>query len=134
MNYNTFKREGDFDQTSFDFTGQQWSTKATGKFKLPADFALEIIGDYRSKYKTVQEIVSDNLFMNLGVRKKMMKGKLTANLSVRDMFASRIRESIADQPTFYRASKSQRGRFVSFGLSFGFGKGEAMEFSGQKRF
>lgn len=35
-------------------------------------------------------------------------------------------------PIFY--DYRQRGRFVTFGISFGFSKGEAMEFSGQKQF
>jgi outer membrane receptor protein involved in Fe transport len=134
VNFNIYKREGEFGQTSFDFTGQRWSAKAIGKFKLPAKFSLEVTGDYRSEYKTVQQTISDNLFMNIGLRKKILKGKLTTSLSVRDVFASRKRESIADQINFYRTASSIRGRFITLGLSFGFGKGEAMEFSGQKHF
>ncbi len=63
-----------------------------------------------------------------------MKGRTILNLSVRDMFASRISETETVQPSFYLYDYRQRGRFVTFGISFGFGKGEAMEFSGQKRF
>jgi hypothetical protein len=63
-----------------------------------------------------------------------MKGRGVINLSVRDVFASRIRESVVQQPTFYLYSFGQRGRFITLGFSYGFGKGEAMEFSGQKRF
>ena len=71
--------------------------------------------------------------MDFGVRKKIMKGKGVINLSIRDVFASRIRESVADQPDFFAYNFGQRGRFVALGFSFGFGKGEAMEFSGQRR-
>ncbi len=63
-----------------------------------------------------------------------MKGKMILNLSVRDIFASRIRERVTDQPDFYLYDYFNRGRFVTAGISYGFGKGEAMEFSGQKRF
>ena len=45
-----------------------------------------------------------------------------------------ISESQTRQPDFYLRDFAQRGRFVTFGVSFGFGKGEAMEFSGQKQF
>jgi len=134
MNFNTFKRRGQFQTTNFNFNGNRWSSKLTGKFKLPANFTLETTGNYRSRYKTVQQTIDDNLFMNLGVRKKIMKGKLTASLSVRDVFASRKYQSISDQATFYRTENSERGRYVTLGLSFGFGKGEAMEFSGQKHY
>lgn len=134
FNYNTFVRKGQFEDLIFDFNGNQWSSRLTGKFKLPLDFTLETTGNYRSKFKTVQGEVADNLFMNLGVRKKMMKGRLNVNLSVRDVFASRRRQSVTNQVNFLRTSDSQSGRFVTIGISFGFGKGEAMEFSGQKHF
>jgi hypothetical protein len=70
---------------------------------------------------------------DIGVRKKVLKGKVILNLSVRDAFASRIFESETVQQSFSQYSYRMRGRFVTFGISYGFGKGEAMEFSGQKR-
>ncbi len=134
LNYSRFTREGDFEGTSFDFKGDQWSTRLTGKIKLPADIDLELTGNYQSGYRTLQQEITENLFMDFGARKKIFKGKAILNLSVRDVFASRIRESITSQPDYYLRDFSQRGRFVTFGISFGFGKGEAMEFSGQKQF
>lgn len=134
FNYNFFKRRGQLNNNNFNFNGNRWMSKLTGKFKLPANFTIETTGNYRSKYKTIQGTSSDNIFMNLGLRKKMMKGRLNANLSIRDVFASRRWNSITDQTNFLRTSNSQSGRFITLGVSFGFGKGEAMEFSGQKRF
>ena len=133
FNFNYFNREGSLDEFSFDFTGEQWSSKLTSKFKLPADIDFEITGHYRSKFQTVQSLVSGNVFADLGLRKKIMNGKAVLNLSVRDIFASRFRESIIDQADFYTYRRSQRGRFVTVGFSYGFGKGEAMEFSGSRR-
>ena len=134
FNYNHFVREGAYNDTSFDFNGNRWFTRLTSKIKLPADIDIEFTGNYNSSYRTFQQVISDNLFMDFGARKKILKGKAVLNLSVRDVFASRIRESITDQPNFYSRDYSQRGRFITFGVSFGFGKGEAMEFSGQKHF
>lgn len=134
FNFSHFVREGDFDGTSFDFTGDQWSNRLTGKLKLPADIDLELIGNYQSGFRTIQQEITENLFMDLGVRKKILKGKAILNLSIRDVFASRIQESVTTQPNFYLRNFSQQGRFITFGVSFGFGKGEAMEFSGQKQF
>ena len=128
--------ESDFDwvaeHLTFDFNADQWSAKWTNKFKLPADFDIEVTGHYRSKVQTVQGTVSGNVFADLGVRKKIMDGRGVLNLSVRDVFASRIRESEATQPGFYLYNFNQRGRFITLGFSYGFGKGEAMEFGGQK--
>ena len=133
FNYNYFNRQGSLEATSFDFTADQWSTKLTSKLKLPAEIDFEITGHYQSKYKTVQNEISDNLFADLGLRKKILKGRGVFNLSVRDIFASRIQESKTNQSNFYLYNWSKRGRFVTFGFSYGFGKGEAMEFSGHKR-
>lgn len=133
FNINYFSRKGIFETTLFDFKGNRWATSLTTKFKLPAEFDLEISGDYRSKYKTVQNEIADNFFTDLGLRKKILKGKVILNLSIRDVFASRIDKTTTFQPEFYLFNSRQRGRFVTFGISYGFGKGEAMEFSGQRR-
>jgi hypothetical protein len=54
------------------------------------------------------------------------------NLSIRDVFASRIDQTTTTHD-FYLFNSRQPGRFVTFGVGYGFGKGEAMEFSGQRR-
>jgi hypothetical protein len=127
-------REGTLDATSFDFSADQWSSKLNAKFKLPADIDVEITGQYRSGVQTVQGRISENYFADFGFRKKIMKGKAVLSIGVRDIFASRIRESIADQERFYVYNFGQRGRFITAGFSFGFGKGEAMEYSGRRRY
>ncbi|NJB70199.1 outer membrane receptor protein involved in Fe transport [Saonia flava] len=134
FNYSYFIRKGIFESNSFDFNGNQWSTRLTSKIKLPADVDVELTGNYRSSVKTIQQEMSDNIFMDMGARKKILKGKAILSLSVRDVFASRIFESVTSQPDFYLRDYRKQGRFVTFGISFGFGKGEAMEFSGQKHF
>ncbi|MDC3219521.1 TonB-dependent receptor family protein [Saprospiraceae bacterium] len=133
FNYNYFNRQGELEATSFDFNANRWSSKITSKIKFPAGIDFEITGQYRSKYQTVQSVVSGNLFADIGLRKKIMKGKGVLNFSVRDLIASRIRESETSQDDFYTYSFRQRGRFITLGFSYGFGKGEAMEFSGAKR-
>ena len=133
FNYNYFHREGTYESTDFDFNADQWSTRLTTKIDFPADFALELVGNYQSKRQTFQQLMSGYAMADIGVRKKILKGKVILNLSVRDAFASRIFESETIQSNFSQYSHRMRGRFVTFGLSYGFGKGEAMEFSGQKR-
>lgn len=133
FNLNYFVRSGEFQDRSFDFNGNQWSSRLTSKIALPANFDLELMGNYQSGFQEVQGEVSGFAFADLGLRKKMLGGKAVINLGVRDIFASRIRESVTDQPQFYQYSFEQRGRFVTLGLSYGFGKGEAMTYSGRRR-
>lgn len=129
FNYGFFTRNGEFEEQSFDFNGDKWTSRLTGKFELPADFELEVTGNYQSPYQTVQSEVSGFSFADLGLRKKIAKGKIIINFSVRDVFESRIGESVIERPEFYVYSYSTRGRFFTLGLSYGFGKGEAMSYS-----
>jgi outer membrane receptor protein involved in Fe transport len=133
FNYGLFTRTGEFQGQNFDFTGDQWSTKLTTRFKLPAQFEVELQGNYRSPFVTVQGEVSGFAFANFGLRKYLWKRKASLNLSVRDVFASRIRESFVYQPTFESYSFSQRGRFITLNFSYSFGKGEAMTYTGRRR-
>lgn len=134
FNFNYYDRKGSYEDQTFDFTGRRWTSRLTAKMELPAKFDVEISGNYRSKYQEYQTEISQNIFANLGIRKKILNGKGVINLSVRDVFASRARESVrtvADE--YYVYNHRQRGRFFTIGFSYGFGKGEAMEFSGAKR-
>ncbi|MEZ4969946.1 MAG: outer membrane beta-barrel family protein [Flavobacteriaceae bacterium] len=133
FNYNQFVRDGIFETTVFDFSNDQWTSKLMAKIKLPSDFDLEMTGNYQSSYQTVQSNVSDMLFMDLGLRKNIMKGKAVLNLSVRDLFASRVDESQIAQANYEVYNRRQRGTFIALGFSYGFGKGEAMQYSGQRR-
>ena len=133
FNYGYFQRDGEFEDQVFDFNGDQSTSRLTGKFKLPAQFELEIIGNHRSAFRNIQSEISSVTFADLGLRKKVSKGKLVLNFSIRDIFASRIRETQTSGEDFYVYSNSLRGRFVTLGLSYGFGKGEAMTYSGRRR-
>lgn len=134
FNYNTFDRQAELDGVSFDFTANQFNGRLVSKFELPFDVDLEVAGNVQSGVETVQGRVSGFAFLDFGLRKRALKGRLVFNASVRDAFASRIRESEAIQPNFTTYSYRLRGRFITFGVSYGFGKGEAMEFAGRKRF
>lgn len=132
FNINYFDRTGVFEEQNFDFKGNRWNSSITSKFKLPLEFDFEMSGNYNSNFVSIQGEVSESYFIDFGVRKKILKGKVILNLSVRDAFATRIDENFSSQEDFYSLSSRQRGRFVTFGISYGFGKGEAMEFSGQR--
>ncbi len=133
INYNYFSREGSLEGTIIDFSADQFTTKLTAKLKLPGGIDFETTTQYRSGFETVQGRISAMTFADIGLRKKIMKGKGVLNFSVRDLFASRIRESTTDQDDFFVYSRRLRGRFITLGFSFGFGKGEAMEYSGRRR-
>ncbi|MFT5640973.1 MAG: outer membrane receptor protein involved in Fe transport [Cyclobacteriaceae bacterium] len=133
FNYNYFDRKGALEGNVIDFSANQWSTKLNTRFKLPADFDIEITGRYQSSYQTVQGSVSDMIFFDLGARKKILKGRGVIYSSVRDLFIGRVNESTVLQQDFYLYNQRYRGRFFVLGMSYGFGKGEAMTYTGGRR-
>lgn len=133
FNYGYFNRQGNFNGKSFNFQGDQWSAKLTAKVKLPAGIDFEITPGYQSGYKTVQGTVSGYPYVDAGIRKKILKDRAVINLAVRDMFASRIQETFVDQATYSVYSFSKRGRFITLGFSYSFGKGEVMSYTGGGR-
>lgn len=133
VNYNYFSRVGSFENEVFDFEGDRATARVTSMFKLKKAFDLELTGNYRSGYVTVQGDVSANTFLDIGLRKGFMKKKAVMSIGVRDVFASRFDESTTNEEDFYLYSFRQRGRFITLGFSYGFGKGEAMTYSGGRR-
>ena len=133
LNYNVFYREGQFNDQNFDFSADQWSAKITTKFKASKSFDLEMTTRHESREQTIQGVIAANTFLDFGARYKILNGRGVFNLGVRDLFASRIRQNTIDQDDFYLFSRSLRGRFITFGFSYGFGKGEAMQYSGRRR-
>lgn len=133
MTYFTFNRQGTFEGTVFDFQANQWSGKLNTKLKLPYKLDVELTGQYRSAVQTVQGRQAGMLWLDMGLRKKILKGRGVISASARDIFISRIRETETIQPDFYLYNRSFRGRFLTLGFSYGFGKGEAMEYSGGRR-
>lgn len=133
FNYNIFRREGMYNDANFDFTADQWSGKLTSKLKLQPSLDLELIGRHESRQQTVQGEVLPITFMDIGLRKKFNKGKTVLSLSVLDVFATKITERTSEGPTFDTYQRRFRGRFVRLGFSYGFGKGEAMQYGGGGR-
>jgi outer membrane receptor for ferrienterochelin and colicin len=133
MNYNYFVREGEFEGENFDFSNDQYNLKLNTRYKFSRALEMEITGRYQSRVQTVQGRRSENYYMDFGARYKILNGKIVFNLSVRDVFASRIRESFVFNDNFENYSFSQYGRFITFGVSYGFGKGEAMQYGGARR-
>jgi len=134
-NWVSFSRTGTLESNDFDFSNTSWSSQMTNKFKFPYDIEAEIRVDYQSKVEGVQGISDDRIYADFGVKKKFMKGRAVVNFSVRDVFKSRKYINISDQDTFYRYNERLRGaQQAVLGFSYGFGKGDAMEFSGHKMF
>lgn len=133
FNWNYFDRKGEYEEQDFNFSNDSWISRLNSKISFPLDIDMEITGNYRSSNQTVQGVNSGYAFADIGLRKKMLKGRAVINLAIRDLFASRISENIINNDERYSYSFGRRGRFFSLGFSYGFGKGEAMTYAGKHR-
>ena len=133
FNFNGFDRKAIWQERSFDFKGNSWFSEITSKFKLPKNLDTEFSWNYQSRFKTIDGETLPSQYFNIGVRKKLLKGKGIISFNIRDIFASRVRENRTIRDSFNIWSRSVYGRFWALGFSYGFGKGEAMEFTGRRR-
>ena len=134
-NYFHYQRTGEYQNQNFDFSNEYWSTRFTTKFKLPYDIDLEYKFRYRSRYKALQGYYKESHYSDLGIRKQFMKGRAVVNLSVKDLFNTRKHVFESENEQFYTYNSHQRSkRIIVLGFSFGFGKGDTMEYSGLKMF
>jgi len=135
FNWTYFNRNGSYEQTDFAFENTRWSVRLTSKFKLPMGIDAEIRVRYRSAVQELLGTRQEIAFADFGIKKKLWKGRAVVNFSMRDVFSSRRNITEMDQPGFYRYNNRQwGGRMMVLGVSMSFGKGNAMEFSGHKRF
>lgn len=134
-NWVYFQRSGSLENDLFDFSNTRWESRFTSKLNLPNNWDIEVRARYQSAYQGIITNLEDVFFMDLGIRKKILRGRGVLNFSVRDLFNSRKFIEEADQPTFYRLDASRWNvRSFVLGFSYSFGKGEAMEYSGRKLF
>jgi len=132
-NFNIFQRDGELNGRVFDFSADKWSGKLTAKYKIRKGLDFEMTGRHESRVRTIQGITSGFFTLDAGLRLKVLKNKGVINISARDIFASRIRETTIDNEDTFQFSSGFRGRFLTLGFSYGFGKGEVSQFTGRRR-
>ncbi len=130
VNWGYFDRKGTFGNANFDFSNQNWSVRLQAKLTLGKGFNAQIDGRYYSKLQQVGRTEQDNYFMNMGVRKKVLKNRGVINLNFRNIFATSRSMFVMDESDFYVTITNQSPRYMTLSFSYGFGKGEAMVYSG----
>ena len=133
LNYFTFERAAVLDGRDLSFGADRLTGRLVSKLRLPADFDVEVTGNLRSREITVQGRERGFAWLDAGVRKKVLGGKVVVSAGVRDALASRVQVNTVRTPGFSIRNERFRGRFWTLGVSYAFGKGEAMEFAGRRR-
>ena len=104
---------------SQDFSGDGFSSRGrlSSNFSLPADFKIQVAGNYMGSMKTAQQKIEDNLSMDFSLSKDLFKKQATLALNIRDVFNSRKRE-MTQFGTDYINYESMRWQVRTWNLSF----------------
>lgn len=141
-NLNMYNARVDASNVEQDLVNEQftWNLKENLSIKLPADFRLQISGEYRSKAaftpssggryahwrgvtNTAQGYTLPNWYVDLALRKDLFKRKVSLTLSMRDVFRSRKGGTHSESAFFVQDSwRIRNPQVVSFNLSYRFGK------------
>jgi outer membrane receptor for ferrienterochelin and colicin len=143
-NFNFYNSQVNAKNIESDLSNEQftWLFKENVNLKLPADFMLQLSGQYQSRTafalnsggqrhggwggganSTAQGYAIPNWFVDVSVRKDLWKRTASITLSVQDIFRSRLSGSHSESDFFIQDSWRRRDpQFVRLNFSWRFGK------------
>ena len=153
-NLNLYNSRVDASNVESDLINDQftWFLKENLSIRLPKSFTLQINGEYRSRAafspssgggrrhgwrrttNTAQGYTKERWFVDVSVRKSIMKRKGTLTASIRDIFRTRISGSFSESDFFLQDSWRLRNpQVVSLNFSYRFGKMDTSLFKRKKQ-
>jgi hypothetical protein len=151
VNVNLFRNEliigndnAEFAQYFSNSSGFGWFSKLNTSLKLPKNFSLQFNGNYESEKVTAQGSTRDSYWLDIALRKNMLKGKATLVINCADVFktrrfineydlsiysqtVNRVKETRIGNITFtYRFGKTESGRNIAMEGGGSKGQGKKM--------
>ena len=104
-------------------SGNYWYIGPTARFAVGKGWTAELSGNYRTKLTTNQFLLKKIWGANAAVQKKIST-RMTARLSVNDIFYTRINRGVINNLQLAEASWTNRNdsRMATFSFSYSFGK------------
>lgn len=102
-----------------------WFGKLNSNMKLPADFSVQLSGEYNAPIATPQGTLKRFGSMDIGLKKDFLKRKnASVTLSVSDLFNTERHESYNTIPDVYEQNSIRRraSRFLRLNFTYNFGK------------
>jgi outer membrane receptor for ferrienterochelin and colicin len=120
-NFNFFY--ADIDGSNIDpiytTTTYSWFSRQTSRFSLPGKVDFQVRTNYEAPQNTAQGKRKSLYYVDTSLAKDIFKGNGTLNLTVLDLFNSRVMRSIAESKNFYAERESQfRRRQINLTLSY----------------
>ncbi len=111
--------DGEFEGVSYDTDTYAWNTRLSSKWTIKKNYDLQSSFRYRSPRQSPQGQRKSTYSLDLGVSKDIMKGKGTLTLNARDIFNTRKRRGIVDQPDYYSETEFQwRSRSIRLNFNY----------------
>ena len=129
LNVNLFKNDitvGDNLENKAIFTNKSgfgWFAKANTTVKLPGGFSLQANGNYESAKVVAQGTTKDTYWIDLALRKNLLKNKATIVVNCSDIFKTHRFINEIDQKTYYQTiNRVKETRIGNITFTYRFGK------------
>jgi len=108
-----------------DNNGFAWFGKVNTSVKLPANFSLQINGNYESPKVITQGTLSETYWVDVAVRKNLWKNKATLVVNCSDIFKTHKFITNYDQTQFYETiNRYKETRIGNITFTYRFGKSD----------
>ncbi len=115
----SYRLEGKLNGQSIDRESTNYSLRANGNFSMAENSRIQLTAFYRGPSVSPQGEMSSMFFTNLSYRQEMLKKKLTATLSIRDIFGTGRFEGTTTTPDLKNYFRFEReSQVVQLTLSY----------------
>ncbi|HYD20751.1 MAG TPA: outer membrane beta-barrel family protein, partial [Flavipsychrobacter sp.] len=136
LNSNFFRNEirGSNIDPALDNSGFGWFAKLNTNIKLPADFSIQLNGNYEAPKVVAQGFRQEVYWIDVALRKNFWDGKANLVLNVSDIFNTRKYNTDFDFGPYLQTNYNDREtRIGNITFSYRFGSSEARSFGGRRR-
>ena len=133
VNFNLFRNEvrGTNIAPELNNSGTAYFAKANTNVKLPAGFSLQVNGNYESPKVLAQGTLNEVYWLDIALRKNLLKNKATLVLNVSDIFNTRKYTTNYDYVTYYlQAYRDRETRIGNISFTYRFGKDQMPQVKG----
>ena len=119
LNFYFNDQQGVYEGKDYGYSTWAWNGRLSQKFTWIKVMEFQTVLMYRSGQDNVQGRTLSMTSLNIAASRDVFKGKGTLTLNISDVFNSRLRRSIIDEPGYYSENEFQwRARLISLNLNY----------------
>jgi len=130
FSFNFFQNEvqGTNIDPTLNNSGFSWFGKVNTNLRLPYGFSLQMNGNYEAPKVAAQGTLQEVYWVDVALRKNLLKNKATVVLNVSDIFNTRKYTTVYDYPLYTQTTyRDRETRIGNFSFTYRFGKSEKQE-------